>query len=156
MCVIVDANVASHVFDETQQTEAGKCLLKWIESGRPLIIGGQHKVDLYKHSGAKKWVRKWTYQARRVGLFMFKEYTGLDQKIQELKKRKLKSNDHHIIALAQVSRARLLYTEDGDLKTDFKNKNLINHPRGKLYPSSEKPREIKKFLENNKSICRRP
>ena len=43
------------------------------------------------------------------------------------------SNDQHIIALAQVSGARLLYSDDGDLLEDFKNERLINNPQGKVY-----------------------
>ena len=44
-----------------------------------------------------------------------------------------RSNDQHVIALAQVSGARLLYSDDGDLHEDFKNNRLINRPRGVVY-----------------------
>ena len=45
----------------------------------------------------------------------------------------LKSNDPHIIALAQVSGSRLLYSNDSDLQDDFTDGRLINNPRGKVY-----------------------
>ncbi len=48
-----------------------------------------------------------------------------------------KSNDPHVLALAQVSGARLLYSNDKDLQQDFKNKALINSPRGKVYSTLE-------------------
>lgn len=45
----------------------------------------------------------------------------------------LRSDDPHVLALARASGARLLYTGDDDLKTDFKNHRLISDPRGKVY-----------------------
>ena len=47
------------------------------------------------------------------------------------------SNDPHIIALAQVSGARLLYSNDKALQQDFKNQDLINNPKGKIYTTNE-------------------
>lgn len=50
-----------------------------------------------------------------------------------------KSNDIHVLALALVSGARLLYTEDQALRNDFRKgkwKNgrfIIGNPRGRLY-----------------------
>ena len=44
-----------------------------------------------------------------------------------------RSNDQHIIALAQISHARLLCSLDELLIEDFKDKALINSPRGKVY-----------------------
>lgn len=45
----------------------------------------------------------------------------------------IKSNDHHVLALAIVSGARLLYTGDNDLMADFKNKKIVDNPRGSIY-----------------------
>jgi hypothetical protein len=46
---------------------------------------------------------------------------------------KYKSDDPHILALARVSRVRLLCSNDHLLCADFKNKKLIDKPRGKIY-----------------------
>jgi hypothetical protein len=43
------------------------------------------------------------------------------------------SDDPHVIALARVSDARVLCSEDVDLIADFRNKRLIDEPRGKIY-----------------------
>ena len=43
------------------------------------------------------------------------------------------SDDPHVLALARVSGARLLYTNDANLMADFKNKRLIDDPRGSVY-----------------------
>ena len=42
------------------------------------------------------------------------------------------SNDLHVLALAQVSGARLLYSNDLSLHQDFGNRDLIR-PRGRIY-----------------------
>ena len=51
------------------------------------------------------------------------------------------SNDAHVIALAQVSGARLLYSNDSDLQDDFKDKSLIDSPRGRIY-TTERGRRL--------------
>ena len=45
------------------------------------------------------------------------------------------SNDEHVIALARADRQRahLLCTNDEALRTDFKNKSLVDNPRGTIY-----------------------
>ncbi|MBV8524835.1 MAG: PIN domain-containing protein, partial [Acetobacteraceae bacterium] len=48
------------------------------------------------------------------------------------------SNDRHILALAIVSRARILFTRDEKLMDDFTNKVIISRPRGKCYSSAVK------------------
>ena len=37
--------------------------------------------------------------------------------------------------MAQIKHVRLLVTADRDLQKDFGNPDLINMPRGKVYPS---------------------
>ncbi|MYH42126.1 MAG: hypothetical protein F4017_01170 [Acidimicrobiaceae bacterium] len=44
-----------------------------------------------------------------------------------------RSDDHHVIALAQISGARLLFSNDKDLHKDFKNRQLIDQPTGTVY-----------------------
>lgn len=45
----------------------------------------------------------------------------------------ISSNDPPVLALARATRVRLLYTGDGDLANDFKDKRFIDRPRGKVY-----------------------
>ena len=72
-----------------------------------------------------------------------------------LQEERCRSNDTHVIALAQISGARLLYSNDKDLHVDFKNKRLIDEPRGKIYSTNEDkgfhklPREI---IKRQKSV----
>ncbi|MCY4314052.1 MAG: hypothetical protein OXD44_10265 [Gammaproteobacteria bacterium] len=62
---------------------------------------------------------------------------------------KVKSDDHHILALAQHTGARILLTGDKDLREDFKNHELINEPRGKIYSDQRQAHLLKS------SACRR-
>ena len=87
-------------------------------------------------------------QAGRATLIAPEE---IKQELKKLKKlNQHKSNDVHILALAKASGARLLYTADKALMEDFKKKEIIDEPRGKIYSS-----------ENNKnlltlSLCKKP
>ena len=47
-----------------------------------------------------------------------------------------KSNDAHVIALARVSGARVLCTQDSELEDDFKDRTLIDSPRGSIYKNA--------------------
>jgi hypothetical protein len=45
----------------------------------------------------------------------------------------VRSDDPHVLALARLSGARVLYSEDGDLMDDFKDRTIVPHPKGKVY-----------------------
>ena len=45
----------------------------------------------------------------------------------------LRSDDAHVLALARKTGVRLLYTGDRDLIEDFKDKQFIDRPRGRVY-----------------------
>ena len=66
-----------------------------------------------------------------------------------------KSDDHHVIALAQLSGARLLYSNDSALHDDFGNKSLIDQPRGRIYSTKESStfRNVHRHLLRD-HICR--
>ena len=146
MCTICDANVAHEIFNPKKQTPSGKIFLDWINQKRPLITGGKLTKELFNKDDLKRWASTAINDGR------LKEYSNenIKKAIKNLKKEKLKSNDLHIIALAKVSGARLLYSNDSGLQEDFKNKKFIN---GKIYSSSKKERTLKKWLEQNKSLC---
>ncbi len=63
-----------------------------------------------------------------------------------------KSNDLHVLALALVSGAHLLYTHDQLLIDDFKNNNIITGNRGKIYKTDQSTgsfsKSQRKLLDN--------
>ena len=133
MCAIVDANVVHEVFgsQEKQPAGAGKGFREWLNSDKgKLVIGGKLKEELEENSNYCIWAQ----QATLSGKLINKSKDCINQKTKEVKSSsELKSNDPHIIALAQVSGARLLFSNDKDLQKDFKNPAIINEPRGKVY-----------------------
>jgi len=69
---------------------------------------------------------------------------------------RLKSDDAHVVALAIVSGARLLYSKDVDLHEDFKNSKIISDPRGKVYSTyqSGEFRGAHRKLLARRDLCR--
>ncbi len=67
-----------------------------------------------------------------------------------------RSNDTHVIALAQISGARLLYSNDMALHKDFRNKSLIDKPRGKVYSTNKRKdfTSAQEKLLNDRNLCR--
>ena len=68
------------------------------------------------------------------------------------------SNDQHVLALALVSGARLLYTNDAALIADFKNRQIVANPRGKVYTTAENSEvtNAHRRLLGDRTLCRAP
>ena len=64
------------------------------------------------------------------------------------------SDDPHVVALAQLSGARLLYSNDTDLMQDFRNRNLIDRPRGRIYSTDEKMNPSKSFTTTHRNLLK--
>ena len=151
MCAIVDANVANEVFGPNQ-SEAGKKFYEWINAatGR-LVVGGKLLAELKK--GSPTFV-EWASALGEAGRMRTMNKDQVNAKAEAIKS-KCVSDDSHIIALAQISGARLLFTNESSEKKkrlgeDFKNKSLIDHPRGKIYTT----RTNQRFTSTHKSLLR--
>lgn len=134
MCAIVDANVANEVFGPNQ-SPAGEKFYDWINkaTGR-LVVGGKLLEELRK--GSPRFV-EWASALGEAGKMRTMNEDQVNAKAEEIKS-KCVSDDSHIIALAQISGARLLFTNESPQKKkslceDFKNRDLINQPQGKIY-----------------------
>ena len=63
---------------------------------------------------------------------------AVNARADELRQRAVcRSDDEHLLALALVTGARLLYTNDAALIADFKNREIVANPRGKVYTTAE-------------------
>ena len=129
MCAILDASVAAEVF-RPNGPEAGVEFLNWIKDGAGrLVVGGKLLEELNRTSA-----REWARQALNAGLIRSVSARKVNTRTETLQNEgSCSSDDPHVIALAQVSGARLLYSNDNKLQRDFKNKTLIYGPRGKVY-----------------------
>ena len=161
MCAIIDASVANEVFGRNRP-EAAKEFFKWIQKGKGRLVVGSKLLDELKKTRYRRWARQAILFTKLLKPVNGDEVKAKTEELEKLKKRKdtYESNDPHVIALAQVSGARLLYVNDRKLEEDFKNKNLIDRPEGKLYltrvsnrfPNADKFTRSKKELLRN-TIC---
>lgn len=131
MCVIIDANVA-HEFGSIPPHRGARPVMEWIanKNGR-IAIGGKLSEELFK-TRIKRWMLELIRNGSAVQYPNDKinsEAGGLDRAGS------CTSDDSHIIALARRSGSRLLYTKDAKIQQDFKNKRLLDRPRGKIYSS---------------------
>ena len=155
MCAILDANVVAEVFG-ADQPPAGKGFFDWINTGPGrLVVGGRLRGELQQGS---KGFREWAAQATQYGRIRIKSDDDVNARTVELQaEAALRSDDPHIIALAQVSGSRLLYSNDRALQQDFRNRSLIDNPRGSVYSTrvnDKFTRSRKQQLVTRDELCR--
>ena len=148
MCAIIDANVAGEVFG-SNLAPAGNEFRAWITKGSGrLICGGELREELERIGDFRKWAK----DALNYGKMKNINDGEVKRRTEQIQKEsKLSSNDPHILALAQVSGARLLYSNDKKLHEDFKNRDLIS-PAGFIYSTLMKKKDRRKLLEK-KGLC---
>lgn len=127
MCIIVDANCGS---DFSPVSNDAAPIYDWVmKSNGRIAVGGALKTELL---GCKfRDIYQTLLLAGRI-----REFDGgaVDKLTAEYSKdQRLKSDDPHIIALAHISKARLLFSRDRDLHADFTSAHLLSQPRGKVY-----------------------
>ncbi|MDE0036815.1 MAG: hypothetical protein OXU77_04525 [Gammaproteobacteria bacterium] len=118
MCVIIDADVVSSSIRQNA-TEAGRKFLEYVSQGKLLLVlGGHLSVELAKCGAEfRKWLALVKYHKNVL--------TIGDDRVDEAKGSLVKSgvfesDDPHIVALAQLSEADLIYTNDRKLQNDCK------------------------------------
>jgi hypothetical protein len=129
MCIIVDANATAQLC-QPSLTQDAQAVVDWIEKNDGRVVhGGKLTNELFANNRVARWLRVLS-QAGRATQVPADSVTAEVRQIQELAL--CSSNDFHIIALARLSGARLLFSHDQALHTDFTNPALINKPRGKV------------------------
>lgn len=130
MCIIVDANRCAPFYNQPPASEA-QPVLDWLLLGEGgLVIGGRLKDE---HLRAKPGESQRLWLAlKRAGRLYEVERSSVDAEEARLSGQ-TESDDPHVVALARLSGARLLYSEDQKLWKDWKNKRLLDRPRGSIY-----------------------
>ena len=152
MCAILDANVAGQVFG-ADRPAAGQAFFEWIDSGRGrLVVGGKLRREL----DGNRAFRDWRLQAVLAGRIRLLNDEEVDGRARQLKQEgKCRSDDEHVVAVALLGGARLLYSNDDALQKDFGNKDLIDRPRGKVY-STQRHNHLRpehRRLLANRNLC---
>lgn len=163
MCGILDASAAHKVFGKGRdRSEAGKQFFNWINSRGRLVVeeNKQTKSGKTLRSELNKVGKfsDWSNQAYRAGRLIYIKEEAIDSAKERLaRKGKIRSNDRHVLALAEASGARLLYSKDEDLCNDFQESNLLSSPEGKIFPTGNTAENRKKRnrLLADKSLCRK-
>lgn len=126
MCIIIDANVAGEFVPPTNC--ALPVLRRVSNGGLRIVAEPQLKKELISCS-----FRALYLQFFRAGLIFEYSQEEMDSELKRVHNLELASNDHHIIALARLSGARVLFSRDERLHEDFKNHQLLKRPRGRVY-----------------------
>ena len=96
-------------------------------------------------------------EAQLAGTIVRADEEKVKDRAQEFETKKaMESDDPHVLGLALVSGARLLYTNDQKLQQDFKNSALIR-PRGKVYTTLVNRRftDVHDGLLKQRNLCGR-
>ena len=154
MCAILDANVVGQVFGENRPA-AGQEFFEWINSGRGrVVLGGRLRRELDRNDSFQRWRR----QAGLAGRAELLPDETVDDRTRQLERAgACRSDDPHVVAVAQLSGARLLYSNDANLQADFGNKKLVDRPRGKVY-STQRRRDLTgdhRRLLGRRDLCAR-
>lgn len=138
MCLIVDANLCSVVFKSTTNRSYAS-LRKTIFSNRLTIVYGGKLIEEYRKAGVLSVIAALSQSGRA---FKVKDAL-IDTQLAEIEN-SCTSDDAHIVALARADRrrARVLCTDDIALRNDFKNKSLIDNPRGTIYSSTRHKKSL--------------
>lgn len=148
MCLTIDTNVVSRMLDLNDPT--GNLVLTWLlYRGGMLAEGGMLSHELNMAGAATQTLRQ-LRQAGRV-FDASRHDPRAFQVALDRYSAKCRSNDAHVLAVAHVSGARTLATNDQPLTDDFKNPRLLPPPRGRVLHD-----ETHGHLLKHDVGCRRP
>lgn len=115
MCLILDANCYS---DYVKNEEDMSPVRQWVKSGGKLVYSNHLKFKRELDSAHKMRILMSGYlESNRAKLI---ERGKVEIQMRKINDGDLISNDKHIIALALVSKTRLLVSKDQKLHKDFK------------------------------------
>jgi hypothetical protein len=149
LCVIVDASVAGRVFSVPYEADFVP-LWDWLEKkDGKLVYGGRLAQELNRLPHARRRLA----EMKRSGRALECLRQDVDAEERAVGKLRLcRSNDHHVVALARLSGARVLCTNDRNLEADFTNRQLVPAPKAKIY----KVASHKTMLKHNRKCIGRP
>ena len=130
MCIIVDTNKLGTFLADPPDDDS-RPIHKWLERRAGSIVystGGRFAQEIQGRVRTRLAAYVRAGRAKLIPGSLFAD----DER--DLKVRTdLRSDDPHVLALARAAGARLLYTADRNLISDFKDRRFIDGPRGKVY-----------------------
>ena len=157
MCAIVDASGANDVFGKNRP-EIGVAFFDWINDHGRILTGGKLTMEI---GDLCPRFLEWAKEAERTRkLVKINHSKKIRTEMAEVIKRKRRGsplNDAHILAIARLGRARLLYANDKDLLENFVDARLIARPPGDTMTSlggGDLTDEDRETLERATERCR--
>ncbi len=149
MCVIIDMNVWPDLCSDATRTRFGK-VRAWLDTdeGRVVFGGTKYREEVGRIHAAVQLLAAYAQAGRAI---QYKDAPIDDEAARIEREEQTRSNDQHILALACISGARILCTDDKKLMSDFKNRELVPEPRGRVFP-----RNNRKFDLHHHSRCPMP
>lgn len=148
MCLIIDANCAALTLTANPSVAFEPVINSIMSNKTVMVRGGTTLANEYLKINS---VWKFILALDKAGKSITVSTASVDKiEKQLIADGKLCSNDAHIIALAQVSGARVLCSHDQNLHTDFCDKKLLDNPRGNVYQSNKHTKLLKKCIHQNK------
>ena len=125
--------------------------MDWLNraNGGRLAIGGKLREELCSNRSFLRWLSV----AGRLGRTVNVSDDRVEAETETLRTRTppCKSNDEHVLALAKLSGARLLYTNDND----FRDRSIVDGVQGRIYTTAEYDdvRRTHRDLLNRRDLC---
>lgn len=141
MCIIVDANVATEF--EANSADAVPVLAMLLVGKLSLVVDSETKEELFRTN-----LRRMFRQLSLAGRVREFEASLVKVERDKIDKLNIRSNDAHILALARISGARILFSRDKKLHADFKDVDILPTPRGKIYQKASQRRLLREGICN--------
>ena len=126
---------------------------EWLgrSNGGIIVAGGRLFRELIQNPNFQRFFEA-RQQAGRAIRIPDAEVDAAEAELQTIDTR---SNDKHVLALARVSGARLLFTNDRALQDDFRNTSIIPGTRGRVYTTVERTdiRRTHRDLLRRNDLC---
>lgn len=137
MCAIIDNDVSHQVFG-ANPTGPGLFFRDWLSrsNGGIIVAGGRLFRELIQNPNFQRFFEARQQAGRAIRVPDAEVYT-VESELQSVETR---SNDKHVLALALVSGARLLFTNDNALKLDFADPEIVQGTRGRIYTTNRSRR----------------
>ena len=156
MCVVAIVDADSFSVLTKREGSGDSLFLSWIGNRHGILAisnAGQYFTEIRKNRAVMELFRQYD-QGGQLRKISADQLAASDDQIAQ---KNLRSNDSHILSLALASNARVLCSKDGNLRTDFKDKDILP-PAGRrpriLYPIAGSHKQRRAFLNQQRCADR--
>lgn len=155
MCVVAIVDADSLPVLATRRSDGDSLFLSWIKRRHGILAfssTGQYFDEIRKNQAVMELIRRYD-QGGQLRKISAEKLANADDQVRHIPRR---SNDPHILALALASKARVLCSNDGDLRDDFRDRSILpsmGRRRRILYPFDGNRKRRRDFL--NRQRCAR-